>query len=251
MEGTSFDLHDHELSQQQHQLSDRKTSLAAVGRDDRKVVMRKPLVIARQGRQPTGLLGELVARIMAKETAAENDMALELLQLGPADCVLEVGSGHGDTLAKAAKAASRGFLSGIDFSSVMHRHAGRRHRGLVREGRVEFRFGRSDRLPYADRAFDKAYTVHTIYFWAAPLEHLSEVHRVLRPGSRFVLGFRPAEDTRFRATYPAEVYRIRPEGEVADFVRRAGFDVVDTLRRVVGAKCMSFVVATASGGQVK
>jgi ubiquinone/menaquinone biosynthesis C-methylase UbiE len=213
--------------------------------------MRKPLVIARQGRRPAGLLGELVARVMAKQTAAENDMALELLQLDPADCVLEVGSGHGDTLAKAAKAASRGFLSGIDFSTVMHRHASGRHRGLVGEGRVEFRFGSSDRLPYADRAFDKAYAVHTIYFWTTPLEHLGEVHRVLRPGGRFVLGFRPAEDTRFRATHPAEIYCIRPEGEVADFVRRAGFDVVDTLRHVVGAKCMSFVVATANGGRAR
>ena len=187
---------------------------------------------------------------MAKQTAAENDMALELLQLDPADCALEIGSGHGDTLAKAA-AASRGFLSGVDFSSVMHRHATRRHRHLVRDGRVEFRLGSSDRLPYADRTFDKAYTVHTVYFWTAPLEHLSEVHRVLRPGGRFVLGFRPAEDARFHATYPAEVYCIRPEGEVADFVRRAGFDVTDTLRHMVGAKCMSFVVATAGHGRTR
>jgi len=213
--------------------------------------MRKPLMIARQGRRPAGLLGELVARVMARQTAAENDIVLELLQLDPADCVLEVGSGHGETLAKAAGVASRGSLSGIDFSSVMHRRASWRHRGLVREGRVGFHFGNSDRLPYSDRAFDKAYTVHTVYFWTAPLEHLSEIHRVMKPGGRFVLGFRPAEDTRFRATHPAEVYRIRPEAEVAEFVRRAGFDVVDTLRHVVGAKCMSFVVATADQGRAK
>jgi ubiquinone/menaquinone biosynthesis C-methylase UbiE len=205
--------------------------------------MRKPLMIARQGRRPAGLLGELVARVMARQTAAENDIVLELLQLDPADCVLEVGSGHGDTLAKAAGVASRGSLSGIDFSSVMHRRASRRHRGLVREGRVGFHFGNSDRLPYADRAFDKAYAVHTVYFWAAPLEHLTEIHRVLRPDGRFVLAFRAAEDTRFRATHPSEIYCIRPEGEIADLVRRAGFDVVDTLRRAVGAKLMSFVVA--------
>jgi hypothetical protein len=82
-----------------------------------------------------------------------------------------------------------------------------------------------------------------VYFWGAPLEHLTELRRVLRPGGRFVLAFRPAEDALFCATYPSEIYCIRPEGEVADLVRRAGFDAVDTLRRAVGTKLMSFIVA--------
>jgi hypothetical protein len=35
--------------------------------------MRKPRLIAKQGRKPSGLLGQIVARVMAKETADEND----------------------------------------------------------------------------------------------------------------------------------------------------------------------------------
>jgi ubiquinone/menaquinone biosynthesis C-methylase UbiE len=205
--------------------------------------MRKPLLIARQGRRPTGLLGRLVARLMAKQTAAENDIVLDLLQLEPADCVLEVGSGHGNTLARAAGLAPRGSHCGVDFSSIMHRHANRRHSGLVREGWIGFHLGSSERLPYADRAFDKAYAVHTVYFWTSPLEHLTEIYRVLKPGGRFVLAFRPAEDARFCATYPSEIYCIRPEGEIADLVHRAGFSVADTLRRTIGTKLMSYIVA--------
>jgi ubiquinone/menaquinone biosynthesis C-methylase UbiE len=173
--------------------------------------MRKPLLIAKQGRQPTGLLGKLVARVMARQTAAENDIVLQLLRLDPADCVLEVGSGHGNTLARAAALASRGSHCGVDFSSVMHRHANRRHRGLVRDGRIGFHLGSSERLPYPDRTFDKAYAVHTVYFWATPLEHLTEIHRVLRPGGRFVLAFRPAEDTRFVAPIPRKSTASAPK----------------------------------------
>lgn len=205
--------------------------------------MRKPLLIARQGRRPSGLLGQIVARVMAKETLAENDAALELLRLDAGDSVLEVGCGHGDTLARAAKIADRGRHSGIDFSWVMHRHATRRHRRLVQSGQVEFRFGSSDELPFAAATFDKAFAVHTIYFWDAPEAHLGEIRRVLKPQGRFVLGYRPAEDARFGATYSAEVYRIRPHAEVVDLVRSAGFQVTETMTREFGGKSMSFLAA--------
>ena len=208
--------------------------------------MRKPLIIARQGGRPSGLLGQIVVRMMAKETAAENDLVLGLLQLTPVDSVLEIGCGHGDTLARAAHVARGGALAGIDFSWLTHRHAIRRHRALVAEGRLEFRFGSSDRLPFAAASFDKAYAVHTIYFWTAPLDHLRETRRVLRPGGRFVLGFRSAEDPRFRETYPAEVYRIRSQAEVVELVRAAGFNVLDVVERMLPGKRMNFVVATVA-----
>lgn len=205
--------------------------------------MRKPLIIARQGGRPSGLLGQIVVRVMAKETAAENDLVLELLQLTPADSVLEIGCGHGDTLAKAARVARGGVLAGIDFSKLTQHHAIRRHRTLVAEGRLEFHLGSSDKLPFADASFDKAYAVHTIYFWIEPLDHLREAARVLRPGGRFVLGFRPAEDPGFQKTCPTEVYRIRSQAEVVEVVRTAGFNVLDVVERILPGKRMSFVVA--------
>ena len=204
--------------------------------------VRKPLFIARQGRKPSGLLGQIVARVMAKQTAGENDFARELLQLQPGDAVLEVGCGHGETLAKCTKAVSRGRLCGIDFSPVMHRHATHRHRRLVTEKRIEFHLGNSDRLPFDDQSFDKVFAVHTIYFWKAPRDHLAEARRVLKPGGRFVLGFRPGEDEGFRATYPSEIYHIRPESDVAGLVTDAGFEVVDLLRHTRDNSPISFVI---------
>ena len=130
--------------------------------------MRKPQFIARQGRKPSGLLGHIVARIMAKETADENDFALALLQLQPEDAVLEIGCGHGDTLAKAAKLVSRGLLCGVDFSPVMNRVATRRHRRLLAEKRLEFRLGSSDKLPLQ--------TSRSTRFWLS-IRSISGKHR--------------------------------------------------------------------------
>jgi ubiquinone/menaquinone biosynthesis C-methylase UbiE len=205
--------------------------------------MRKPQFIARQGRKPSGLLGHIVARIMAKETANENDFALGLLQLQPQDAVLEIGCGHGDTLAKAAKLASRGLLCGVDFSATMNRVATRRHRRLLGNKRIEFRLASSDKLPFPDQSFDKILAVHTIYFWKAPLDHLTEARRVMKPGGVFVLGFRPAEDPGFQATFPSEVYHIRREAEIAKLATEAGF-AVELRRRTRGDMQFSFVMGT-------
>jgi SAM-dependent methyltransferase len=206
--------------------------------------MRKPLFIAKQGRKPSGLLGQIVARVMAKETADANEIALQLLQLQPDDAVLEIGCGHGETLAKAASVVSRGALCGIDFSPLMHRHATRRHRRLVAEKRIEFHLGSSDRLPFDDQSFDKVFAVHTIYFWETPLDHLAEARRVLKPGGRFVLGFRSAEDPGFRAKFPGEIYHIRCEAEIAQLVSDAGFDAVELSRHTRGALQFRYVTGT-------
>ena len=75
--------------------------------------MRRPKFIARQGRRPSGLLGEIIGRVMAHETAVANGIALDLLECSD-DQVLEIGFGHGRALAAAAEVVTAGFLAGID-----------------------------------------------------------------------------------------------------------------------------------------
>jgi hypothetical protein len=65
---------------------------------------------------------------------------------------------------------------------------------------------------------------------------------VLKPEGRFVLGFRPAEDARFRATHPGEVYHIRPEAEIAQLAGDAGFEAVELRRHTRGDMRFSFVI---------
>jgi SAM-dependent methyltransferase len=116
-------------------------------------------------------------------------------------------------------------------------------------GGGEFFLGNSDRLPFDDKSFDKVFTVHTVYFWKTPLDHLAEARRVLKPGGRFVLGFRPAEDAGFQATFPSEIYHIRPEAEVAQLARDVGFEAVELRRHKRGALQISFVIGARAQNQ--
>ena len=193
--------------------------------------MRRPEFIARQSRCPTGLLGRLIGHVMERETAATNDAALALLDLEAGDRVLEVGFGHGRTIERAAAVLDHGVVAGIDPSEEMIRMATRRCRRLIDTGRVRLARGDSLHLPYPDQCFGKAYTIHTIYFWADPERHLRELRRVLRVGGRLVLGFRPKGD-RGTEDFPASVYSFHSTDRVCQMLQQAGFEVGETPRAV-------------------
>ena len=210
---------------------------------DRTSPMKRSLALARQGRRPTGLLGHVVARIMAIETRAANLVALEALELDPDDRLLEVGSGHGRTLAAAARIVTRGRLAGVDPSEVMQAIARRRNARAIHAGRMTLALGSSDQLPFDGSTFNKALAVHTVYFWDHPERDLLELRRVLEPGGRLVLAYRPAEDPGFVQSFPKEIYRIRSSGEIETLLRNAGFPEIETLSRPVGPGTMCWTSA--------
>ena len=82
--------------------------------------MAKSELIARQSRRPSGWLGEIVGRVMAFDTAQANRVAVEQLALRAGESVLEIGCGHGRTLARVARSPCA-FVAGIDPSEVMVR----------------------------------------------------------------------------------------------------------------------------------
>ena len=188
--------------------------------------MRRPEFLARQGRCPSGFLGSIVGRVMAHETAADNAAAIELLHLTPGDHVLEVGFGHGRTIAAMTHQVANGFIAGVDTSPAMLRLATRANRAAITRGLVQLNEGDGQSLPYPANRFDKVLTVHTIYFWLDPIVYLQELRRVLRPGGRLVIGFRP-KDQLTMSSFPSEIYTFRPVDEICGLLAEAGFPVTD------------------------
>jgi SAM-dependent methyltransferase len=194
--------------------------------------MAKPELIARQSRQPSGWLGEIVARVMAFDTAHANRIAIERLAVQAGETVLEVGCGHGRTLARIAQAPC-GFLAGIDPSEVMVRLARRRLRRCIEAGRAEVSLAASSALPYPDARFDAALAVHVLYFWKDAIADLREIRRVLRPGGRALLGYRP-RDAETLAALPATVYALRSVDETERLLAKAGFAAIRSTEHSIG-----------------
>jgi ubiquinone/menaquinone biosynthesis C-methylase UbiE len=193
--------------------------------------MRRPEFIARQARCPSGVLGHVLARVMAVETAGDNQRAVKLLDPTPSDAVLEIGFGHGRTISRLAAMAAGGFVGGVEISPRMVEMARRFNRRAIAEGRVELERQEGPSIPYDDGRFDKVLSVHTLYFWSDPLHVLGEIRRVTKPGGRLVLGFRGAEDERVVNAFPASVYRFYTSAEVRRLLETCRFRDV----RLVGA----------------
>ena len=121
--------------------------------------------LSRQYRRPSGIVGRYIGGLMVKQHAPENLWTLQVLQAQPGDCILEIGFGGGYAIQQLAQRVTQGRLSGIDFSPAMVAAARRRNAAAVAAGRVDLRHGDAARLPFGEGEFDKAYSIHSVYFW--------------------------------------------------------------------------------------
>ncbi len=118
-----------------------------------------------QYRRPTGIVGWWIGRKMAEQHQPENLWTVQLLNLQPGDHVLEIGFGPGFAVQKVAEHLTSGEVGGVDFSRAMVDTAKRRNAAAVRAGKVDLRLGDAAHIPFEDNCFDKAYSIHSIYFW--------------------------------------------------------------------------------------
>ena len=186
--------------------------------------MRRPLFIAKQAGHPSGLLGRFIGWVMSHETADANAKTLDLLNVQPVDHVLEVGFGHGRTIARAVALTPRGQVTGVEVSEQMVEMATAFNTEEVHEGRVTLQRTDGTHVPFPDGSFDRAYSVHTIYFWPDAATQLREIHRVLKPGGRLVITFRYGEGA--SADLPAPIYVHRAPEVVVSLLQEVGFGSV-------------------------
>jgi len=110
----------------------------------------------------------------------------ELIQAGPADHILDIGSGIGGP----ARYFANRFgckVTGIDLTPEFCDVA-RHLTGLLElEDRVTFEVGDAIAMRFADAAFDGAYSMNVSMNIAEKSAFYREIHRVLRPGAWLVL----------------------------------------------------------------
>lgn len=141
--------------------------------------------IARQFGKPTGLGGNIVTAIMNRQNQPLYEQTERLLAPRNSERVLDIGCGNGYVLSVLAGQYDCSYV-GIDISESILRAASRLNRRSVREGKMAFERCDASKMTFGDAAFDKAYTINTVYFWEDLNSTMAEIRRVLRPGGTFI-----------------------------------------------------------------
>ena len=103
----------------------------------------------------------------------------------PADRVLDVGCGNGQTTRDAARAAARGAVLGVDLSAAMLDVA--RARAMA-EGLTNVEFAQADAQvhPFEPSSYDVVISRTALMFFGQPTAGLGNLARAAKPGGRLV-----------------------------------------------------------------
>jgi SAM-dependent methyltransferase len=149
--------------------------------------------IASQFGNPRGLLGRLAGYIMATRASniERSEWGIELLNIQPADNVLEIGFGPGIAIQKMSALVDEGTIYGIDHSELMCRQAMAVNAEAIERGKVKLYNTSVAALPRFETSIDKVLDVNSFHFWEQPVESLTAVRSLMREGGVIALVYQP------------------------------------------------------------
>jgi ubiquinone/menaquinone biosynthesis C-methylase UbiE len=158
------------------------------------------------------------------------DQTLALMDLQPADRVLDLGCGTGWASRRMARVTTAGEVVGIDVADEMLRRAEQSSAGIPN---VRYIWGSAERIPAADNHFNKVLSVESFYYYADQVKALDELRRVLAPGGRLFILINLYRDNHYSLLWVNELkvpVQVRSEAEYVQLLRQHGFTNVEARR---------------------
>ena len=128
---------------------------------------------------------------MAREVPERYVWAVEILDVRPADLILEIGCGYGHSIPLIAPKLSTGHLTLIDRSGDMEVAAAKRIRDETAEDKVSVLHADLLSNNFPEESFDKIFLFNMNVFWMDPVAELAEIRRLLKPECLFYLFHQP------------------------------------------------------------
>ncbi|MDJ0734549.1 MAG: class I SAM-dependent methyltransferase [Nostocaceae cyanobacterium] len=187
--------------------------------------------LAQQLRQPWGWFGgQIISRVLNRDNASMNELALEMLNPSQGDCILEVGFGGGYLLNKILADSGVKLVAGVDISPEMVAFCQRRFQSEIATGKLQLHCGNLEDLPYRLAYFTKICTVNTIYFWSDVKQTLARMHGVLRQGGLLVICFN-SQGFLKQTILPKYGFQAYEVERVKDWMKLVGFQNIYWLEK--------------------
>lgn len=180
---------------------------------------------AAQLRKPHGEDAGLIAEYMAAQNVKLYAEVLKLLQVKSDQHILELGCGEAVLAGEIVGRATNVFFTGIDYSPEMIGMAKLR---WANEPEITLLQGEIAAMPFADNTFDEVFAINVVYFWDELAKELSEIKRVLKPGGRLLLGYRPKGKMQ-QIPFTARQFNLYEPAELEKTLCAVGFEGEQTL----------------------
>ncbi|MGH9568571.1 MAG: class I SAM-dependent methyltransferase [Candidatus Angelobacter sp.] len=158
------------------------------------------------------------------------EQTLALMDLQPADRVLDLGCGTGWASRRMARITSQGEVMGLDVADEMLRRAEHASAGI---GNIRYVWGSAENIPAPDDHFSKVLSVESFYYYADQAKALDELKRVMMPGGRLFILINLYKDNHYSLRWMQELkvtVKARAPAEYVQLLLEHGFIEVDARR---------------------
>ncbi|MAX81647.1 MAG: SAM-dependent methyltransferase [Crocinitomicaceae bacterium] len=136
--------------------------------------------LAEQLRNPNGKDGIETAETMHETNIRMTHHSIDLLNIKENNTILELGHGSCKHLPYLLKQHKNLSYHGLETSELMFSEAKRINGDCIEHQKACFHHYDGIMLPFDHLAFDRVFTVNTIYFWRHPKQLLLELYRVMK-----------------------------------------------------------------------
>ncbi|HEY2914421.1 MAG TPA: methyltransferase domain-containing protein [Candidatus Angelobacter sp.] len=158
------------------------------------------------------------------------EQTLALMDIQPADRILDLGCGTGWASRRMARLATTGEIVGLDVADEMLRRADRSSSAFRN---VRYSWGSAESIPEADGTFNKVLSVESFYYYADQGKALDELRRVLAPGAKLFILINLYKDNHYSLRWVTELkvpVQALSEVEYKALLEKHGFKKVEVRR---------------------
>jgi len=158
------------------------------------------------------------------------DQTLALMDIQPADRILDLGCGTGWASRRMARVAAKGEIIGLDVADEMLKRAEKTSSEFKN---IRYVWGSAEKIPANDGYFSKVLSVESFYYYADQGKALDELSRVMAAGAKLFILINLYKDNHYSLRWVTELkvpVQVLSEAEYKALLEKHGFKNVQSRR---------------------